>query len=47
MPYTFSWQMALRGYADDFHLHAVFQPLKRAAEKMKYLARNSSPDFSL
>ena len=38
MPYTFSWQMAPRGYVDDFHLHAVFQPLKRAADKMKYLA---------
>lgn len=38
MPYTFAWQMAPRGYADEFHLHAVFQPLKRAADKMKYLA---------
>ena len=38
MPYTFAWQTAPRGYADDFHLHAVFQPLKRAADKMKYLA---------
>jgi UDPglucose--hexose-1-phosphate uridylyltransferase len=38
MPYTFAWQMAPRGYADSFHLHAIFQPLKRAADKMKYLA---------
>ena len=49
MPYTFAWQMAPRGYADGFHLHAVFQPLKRAADKMKYLAQvwNNSPGFFL
>ena len=38
MPYTFGWQMAPRGYEDSFHLHCIFQPMKRAPDKMKYLA---------
>ena len=27
MPYTFSWQLAPRGYEDSFHFHCIFQPL--------------------
>ena len=38
MPYTFGWQVAPRGYEDSFHMHCIFQPMKRAPDKMKYLA---------
>ena len=38
MPYTFAWQVAPRGYEDIFHFHCVFQPLRRAQDKMKFLA---------
>lgn len=38
MPYTFGWQLAPRGYEDSFHLHCIFQPMKRAPDRMKYLA---------
>lgn len=38
MPLTMSWQTAPRGYADCYHFHCVFQPLKRSKSKMKYLA---------
>jgi UDPglucose--hexose-1-phosphate uridylyltransferase len=38
MPYTFGWQLAPRGYEDSFHLHCIFQPMKRARDRMKYLA---------
>lgn len=38
MPYTFGWQTAPRGYEDIFHFHCVFQPLRRARDKMKFLA---------
>ena len=38
MPYTFGWQIAPRGYEDIFHFHCVFQPLRRARDKMKFLA---------
>ena len=38
MPYTFGWQVAPRGYEDSFHMHCIFQPMKRAPDKLKYLA---------
>ena len=38
MPYTFGWQVAPRGYEDSFHMHCIFQPMKRAPDKMKFLA---------
>ena len=38
MPYTFGWQTAPKGFEDSFHMHCVFQPMKRASDKMKYLA---------
>ena len=38
MPLTIGWHMAPLGYEDVFHLHCVFQPLKRSRTKMKYLA---------
>lgn len=38
MPYTFGWQVAPRGYEDSFHLHCIFQPMKRAPDRMKFLA---------
>lgn len=38
MPYTFGWQLAPKGYEDVFHFHCVFQPLRRAPDKMKFLA---------
>lgn len=38
MPYTFGWQTAPKGFEDTFHMHCVFQPMKRASDKMKYLA---------
>ena len=38
MPYTFSWQLAPRGYEDSFHFHCIFQPLRRGRSKLKFLA---------
>ena len=38
MPYTFSWQIAPKGFEDNFHFHCLFQPIRRAADKLKYLA---------
>jgi UDPglucose--hexose-1-phosphate uridylyltransferase len=38
MPYTMSWQLAPRGYADCFHFHCLFQPVQRSRSKLKYLA---------
>ena len=38
MPYTFSWQLAPRGYEDTFHFHCIFQPLRRGRSKLKFLA---------
>lgn len=38
MPYTLAWQIAPKGYEGQFHFHLTFQPLKRGANKQKYLA---------
>ena len=38
MPYTFSWQIAPKGFEDSFHFHCLFQPVRRAEDKLKYLA---------
>lgn len=38
MPYTMGWHTAPRGMQDSFHFYCAFQPLRRSADKLKYLA---------
>ena len=38
MPYTLGWHTAPRGMQDSFHFYCAFRPLRRSADKLKYLA---------